>query len=183
LSRRQPGRAEEPPRDAFAAACRYLTARERCAAEVRSYLRRVGFESADIDPAIDRLLAERLVDDMRYSRLYVESRCRRAPRAGALLTRELTMRGVSPETARRAVDEFLAEVPEEELARRVLEKLPGSGEQWKRRAARRLASRGFRPSLVLRGTGGSGIGGGADRTDGADGTPDDWNDDFEPEED
>lgn len=177
MRRRQPGRAEGPPRDAFAAACRYLTARERCAAEVRSYLRRAGFDGEEIDPAIDRLLTERLVDDMRYSRLYVESRSRRAPRAGALLVRELTTRGVSMETARRAVEEFLAEVPEEELARRVIERLPGNGEQWKRRAARRLVSRGFRPSLVLRGTRGSGSDLGKQPA------TDDWDDDFESQED
>ena len=64
--------------------------------------------------------------------------------------RELVTRGVGPETARQVVSEFLAEVPEEELARRVLEKLPGSGEEWMRRAARRLVSRGFRASLALR---------------------------------
>lgn len=175
---RQPARGPEPPRDAFAAACRYLTARERCAAEVRAYLRRRGFPSEEIDPAIERLHAERLVDDMRYARLYVEGRSRRAPRSGMLLVRELTVRGVNAETAREAVTAFLAEVPEEELARRLLEKLPGTGEDWKRRAARRLASRGFRTSFALNRAAGKRPAGGGDRE-----SEDGLDDDFEPGED
>jgi regulatory protein len=177
LTGRQPARAQEAPRDAFAAACRYLTPRERCASEVRAYLRRRGLPAEEIESALERLQTEHLVDDLRYARLYVELRSRRAPRSGRLLTRELTGRGVSPETARGAVAEFLAVVPEEELARRLIEKLPGTGEDWKRRAARRLASRGFRASLVLRFAQGGRTAG-----DRAPDTGDEWNDDFEPEE-
>ncbi|MBD3161620.1 MAG: RecX family transcriptional regulator, partial [Candidatus Eisenbacteria bacterium] len=114
------GRRPETDRsaDPFAAACRYLTARERCAEEVRTYLLRRGFSAGEVDPAIERLQAERLLDDRRYARLYVESRSRSSPRSGALLIRELRRRGVDGETARETVRGFLREVPEEELARR-----------------------------------------------------------------
>jgi regulatory protein len=141
----------EDSQGAFARACRYLTARERCAAEVRTYLRKHGFAEEEIESAIRLLQERRYVDDLRYARLYVESRSRRAPRAGALLVKELRRRGVDAETARSAVGEFLRRVPEEELARRLIAKLPGEGEEWKERAARKLRARGFRPSIALRG--------------------------------
>lgn len=141
----------EGSRDAFARACRYLTARERCASEVRTYLRKQRFEEDEIESAIRRLQEHRYVDDLRYARMYVESRSRSAPRAGVLLVKELRRRGVGGETARAAVAEFLRRVPEEELARRVIAKLPGEGAEWRERAARRLRARGFRPSIALRG--------------------------------
>ena len=68
-----------------------------------------------------------------------------------MLAKELRQRGVDKETAQAAVEEFLRRVPEEELARRLIAKLPGDGEEWKERAARRLRARGFRPSIALRG--------------------------------
>ena len=144
------GTGEDSQR-AFARACRYLTARERCAAEVRNYLRKHGFTEEEIDSAIRLLQDRRYVDDLRYARMYVEIRSRNAPRAGVLLIKELRRRGVDGETARTAVGEFLLRVPEEELARRLIAKLPGGGDDWKERAARRLRARGFRPSIALRG--------------------------------
>ncbi len=138
------------PRDAFDLACRYLTAREKCAAQVRDYLRRKGFTDEEIASAVALLVGRRLVDDLRYARLYAESRSRRSPRSGAYLIRELITRGVDGETARLAVAEFLKDVPEEELARRILAKLPAGGPDATQRAARRLVARGFKASLALR---------------------------------
>lgn len=149
---RPPGRPPEPDRrgDPFAEACRYLTARERCAEEVRGHLRRRGYAREEIDEAIARLLERRLLDDRRFARLYVESRSRSSPRSGAFLVRELRRRGVDAETARAAVRDFLREVPEETLARLLLEKLKPRGPDGRERAARRLRARGFRAALALR---------------------------------
>lgn len=135
--------------DAYAAACVYITPRERCAAEVRSHLARKGFDAGEIEEAIRRLTAERLVDDMRYARLFAESRARRSPRSGRLLAREIREKGVDAAIAEEAVAELLRGIPERELARRVVAKVSGSGQVWLGRAARRLQSRGFRPSLAL----------------------------------
>jgi regulatory protein len=146
-----PGASEEDPKGAFARACRYLTARERCAGEVRTYLSKHGFADDEIDATIRRLQERRFVDDVRYARLYVESRSRQAPRSGALLVKELRRRGIDPETARSAVGEFLRRVPEEDLARRLIGKIRGGGADWEERAARRLRARGFRPSIALDG--------------------------------
>lgn len=138
-----------PPRGAFELACRYLTACERCAAQVRTYLERRGLPAPEIEEALARLREQHLVDDLRYARLYVESRSRRSPRSGSYLVRELLERGVDGETARRTVAEFLQGIPEEELARRLLEKLPAGAEGFREKAARRLRARGFRPSIAL----------------------------------
>lgn len=135
--------------EAYAAACAYIAPRERCSAEVKSYLARKGFDPEAAGEAIGRLLAERLVDDMRYARLFAESRARRSPRSGRLLIRELRERGVDAAIAEEAVAELLREVPERELARRIVAKVAGSGQSWLGRAARRLQSRGFHPSLAL----------------------------------
>jgi regulatory protein len=146
-----PGETGDRKEDAFSRACRYLTARERCESEVRVYLRRRGFEETEIDSAVTLLKERKFVDDLRYARLYVESRSRNAPRSGLLLTKELRRRGVDAETAKTAVSEFLRRVPEEQLARRLIAKLPGEGAEWRERAARKLRARGFRPSIALRG--------------------------------
>jgi regulatory protein len=148
-----PGRLASGRKGAFASACSYLTRRERCTAEVRDYLRRHGYPAEEIAEALRRLVALEYVDDLRYARLYVRMRSRNSPRSGTFLRRELVRRGIARETARQAVDELLVEVPEDELARRLIAKLPGEGKQWRERAARRLRARGFRPSLVLRGEG------------------------------
>ncbi len=147
------------PQAAFDLACRYLTTRERCAAQVRAYLARRAFAADEIDAAIRLLQEKRFVDDLRYARQYGAVRSRRSPRSGAWLMRELMQDGIDRETADRAVSEFLARVPEEDLARRVLSRLAGgasrglTGPEWndlRSRAAQRLRSRGFRPSFALR---------------------------------
>lgn len=145
----EPQGSQERPRSAFDFACRYLTSRERCAAQVRDYLKRKGFEADEIERALEKLRERRLVDDLRFARLYVESRSRRSPRSRAFLIRELMQKGVDAETARLVVLEFLQEVPEEELARRLLARLPSNGPDARERAARRLRSRGFKGSTAL----------------------------------
>lgn len=147
---RDPARSGDDSDEPFQLACRYLTNRERCRAEVRTYLRRKGYGQEPIERALERLAERKYVDDVRYARLYVQVRSRNAPRSAQFLIKELRRRGIDHETARSAVSEFFREVSEEELARRVLAKLPGEGRQWRERAARRLRARGFRPSLALR---------------------------------
>lgn len=146
-----PGETGKKREDAFSRACRYLTALERCESEVRVYLRRRAYPETEIDAALHLLKERKLVDDLRFARLYVESRSRSAPRSGFFLTKELRRRGVDAETAKTAVSEFLSRVPEEQLARRLIAKLPGEGAEWRERAARKLRARGFRPSIALRG--------------------------------
>jgi len=173
------GEQEPKPRGAFEIACRYLAPRERCAVQVRAYLERHGFGADAIAETIRLLREKRFVDDFRYAQAYVEVRSQRAPRSGAWLARELFARGVDRETARRAVDEFLAGTSEEVLARRLLARMTGdAGPDLAQRAARRLRSRGFRPAIAIawakeqpRGTAG-GVGGTDEDTEGIEGIED-----------
>jgi regulatory protein len=126
--------------------------RERCASEVVAFLRRHGIAPDEAQETLARLQAERLVDDLRYARLYAEGRVRRSPRSRRFLAEELRRRGVEPGAAQQALDELFREVSEDELAERILAKVPRSGEDWKERAARRLRARGFRSSVALGGT-------------------------------
>jgi regulatory protein len=145
---RREGTAGKNP---YALACGWLARRERCAAEVITYLRRNGVSDEEAATVLVRLQSERLVDDLRYARLYAEGRARRSPRSRRFLAEELRRRGVEPEAAAKALDDLFREVSEEELAERILAKLPRSGEDWKERAARRLRARGFRASAALGG--------------------------------
>ena len=150
---RKPGPAasDSRPRGAFDLACRYLASRERCAAQVRAYLERRGADADEIDTAIRHLREKRLVDDLRYARLYVEVRSRRSPRSGAWLVRELIEDGVDRETAQLAVSEFLNQVSEDDLARRILAKLSGRDRKdLQSRAVQRLRARGFPASIAFR---------------------------------
>jgi SOS response regulatory protein OraA/RecX len=162
--------SEPKLRDAFQTACRYLTARERCAAQVRTYLERHAFSADEITEAIRNLQEKRFVDDFRYARAYVEMRSRRAPRAGRWLVRELIARGIDRETAQRAVDDFLREIPEEALARRLLARMGGRGRaDVVQRAALKLRSRGFHAAIAIAWAREEGIEAGASRVFGSSG--------------
>jgi regulatory protein len=141
--------SRQPTVSAFDAACRYLASRERATSQVRDYLRRKGYDTSAIQEALERMIGRGFLDDERFARLYIESRTRRSPRSGALLVRELLTRGVDREIAQRVVRAFLEAMPEEDLARRALDRIPIGGDD-PERAVRRLRSRGFRGGLSLR---------------------------------
>ncbi len=137
-----------------------MATRERCAAQVREYLARKRFAKEEIEAAIETMVSRRLIDDARFARVWVEARARSSPRAGRLLIAELRAKGIDGETAREAVARFLEEVPEEELAERVLARrrgraagaaagTPGGEREDRERTARALTSRGFRSSFAL----------------------------------
>jgi SOS response regulatory protein OraA/RecX len=151
--KRDPAASGEPapkPRGAFAIACRYLTSRERCAAQVAKFLERHAYGTEEIEEAIRLLREKRFIDDFRYARQYVDVRSRRSPRSGAWLVRELIARGIDRETAQRAVDDLLQETSEEDLARRLLSRMGGRGRpDLAQRAAQRLCSRGFNASIAF----------------------------------
>lgn len=138
-----------PAVSAFDAGCRYLASTERTSTQVRGHLRKKGYDQDAIDEAVRALVARGFLDDARYARLYVENRTRRSPRSGALLVRELLIRGVERDIAQHAVRELLATVPEDALALRALDRIASSRRD-PERAARRLRSRGFRGAMALR---------------------------------
>ena len=97
--------AATPAGDAYEAAVRYLGGRPHTVAEIHRHLRSKGFEADTIDRAIDRLRAQRYVDDEAFARWWVEQRERFKPRGDRALRTELAQKGV----ARDVVDVVLGE--------------------------------------------------------------------------
>ena len=97
--------AATPAGDAYEAAVRYLAGRPHTVAEIHRHLRTKKFDAETIDHAIDRLRAQRYVDDEAFARWWVEQRERFKPRGHRTLRTELAQKGV----ARDVVDLVLGE--------------------------------------------------------------------------
>ena len=111
--------ADTPAGGAYEDAVRYLAGRPHTVAEIHRHLRAKKFDADTIDHAIDRLRAQRYVDDEAFARWWVEQRERFKPRGDRALRMELAQKGVG----RDVVDLVLGErAPDAdvELARRAL---------------------------------------------------------------
>jgi len=139
--------AATPAGDAYEAAVRYLAGRPHTVAEIHRHLRSKKFEAETIDHAIDRLRAQRYVDDEAFARWWVEQRERFKPRGDRALRTELAQKGVG----RDVVDIVLGErAPDADVeqARRALSRpltrwagMPDA--ERKRKIHAYLAARGF----------------------------------------
>ena len=97
--------AATPAGDAYEAAVRYLAGRPHTVTEIHRHLRSKKFDAETIDHAIDRLRAQRYVDDEAFARWWVEQRERFKPRGHRALRTELAQKGVG----RDVVDLVLGE--------------------------------------------------------------------------
>jgi regulatory protein len=139
--------ADSPAGDAYEAAVRYLAGRPHTVAEIHRHLRSKKIDVETIDHAIDRLRAQRYVDDEAFARWWVEQRERFKPRGHRALRTELAQKGVG----RDVVDLVLGErAPDADVeqARRALSRpltrwadMPDAEKRRKIHAY--LAARGF----------------------------------------
>jgi len=139
--------ADTPAGDAYEAAVRYLAGRPHTVAEIHRHLRSKKFDAETIDRAIDRLRAQRYVDDEAFARWWVEQRERFKPRGQRALRTELAQKGVG----RDVVDLILGErAPDADVeqARRALSRpltrwadMPDA--EKRRKIHTYLAARGF----------------------------------------
>jgi len=140
-------RATEPAGDPYDIAVRYLGSRPRSVAEIARHLRSKRFDAVAIDGAIDKLRAQRYVDDEAFARYWVEQRERFKPRGDRALKSELLGKGVS----RDVVDVVLGErAPDADvaLAKRALSRpltrwVTLAAPERKRKIHTYLAARGF----------------------------------------
>jgi len=88
-------RATEPAGDPYDIAVRYLGSRPRSVAEIARHLRSKRYDDDAVARAIDRLRAQRYVDDEAFARYWVEQRERFKPRGDRALRTELVQKGVS----------------------------------------------------------------------------------------
>jgi regulatory protein len=139
--------ADSPAGDAYEAAVRYLAGRPHTVAEIHRHLRSKKFDVETIDHAIDRLRAQRYVDDEAFARWWLEQRERFKPRGHRALRTELAQKGVG----RDVVDLVLGErAPDADVeqARRALSRpltrwadMPDA--EKRRKIHTYLAARGF----------------------------------------
>jgi len=88
------------------AAMHYLAYRPRSESELRERLRRRGFDSEDIDGAMVRLTELGLIEDITFTRFWVENREVFSPRSRRLTGLELRRKGVAGEVISQAVQEI-----------------------------------------------------------------------------
>jgi SOS response regulatory protein OraA/RecX len=80
------------------AAARYLELRSRSVDEVRRHLNAAKFPDSLVEHAVARLVELGLLDDLAFSRAWVESRDRARPRGSQALRRELNLKGIDRDT-------------------------------------------------------------------------------------
>ena len=73
---------------------KFLSYRARSEKEVRDRLTKYGLISNEIEIEVERLKKWKLIDDAEFTRIYIESRSRSAPRSRRLLELELKRKGV-----------------------------------------------------------------------------------------
>jgi len=137
----------------YATALRILRHRFNSTAELKRKLRSKGFAKADIDPTIERLAAEKWLDDARFAGAFVRTRARK--RVGRLrIRRELIGAGVDDEIIARAVGENVDSDDERERAEKMAQKrLPILIRRYGEQAARNkltayLLKQGYEAALV-----------------------------------
>ena len=106
---------------AYAAAMRLLTFRFRSEKELRERLQRREFEATVIEETMDRLRAERWLDDRRFAESYARTRLRRKL-GRRRIERELREHGISDAEASAAIAVATEDEPEEEHLRELCRK-------------------------------------------------------------
>ena len=96
---------EGPTGTAYESAVRYLGHRPRSVSEIHRHLRTKKFDDEAIAAAIDKLRAQRYVDDDAFARYWLEQRERFRPRGDRGIRMELAQKGVS----RDVIDVVLGE--------------------------------------------------------------------------
>lgn len=138
-------------------ASRYLSYKPRTRKELCSHLREKGIDEENISLCADLLEEYHLLDDLQYSRMYIESMMDRG-RGMMRIRRELIQKGISQETIEEGL-QLIEEVPSEEdmALQQARDAVMGEDiasmdyrqrERLKGRIARRLAGRGFRTEAI-----------------------------------
>jgi regulatory protein len=139
--------ADTPAGDAYDAAVRYLGGRPHTVAEIHRHLRSKKFDAETIDHAIDRLRAQRYVDDEAFARWWLEQRERFKPRGDRALRTELAQKGVARDVVDVVLGERAPDADVEQARRALLRPLTRWAEmpvaEKRRKIHTYLAARGF----------------------------------------
>ena len=147
-------RSLKPKTSAYVDGLKMLGRRELSEAQIRQRLARKGHEADAVDAAVDRLRAERAIDDARVAEAiaHTETAVRRHGKLRVL--RQIEQAGIAPATARRATDTVFDAIDDDALLDGALRKrLRGrdriADEAEFRRLFRYLVGQGFDPDRVM----------------------------------
>ena len=114
---------EEARRRTFARAIKLISAKPRSIAELRERLSQGrSAKKADVEEAIARLKEYGYLNDERFSLSFASSRLQQRPIGRRRLERDLKLKKVEPAVVAEALDSVFAELPENELIDRAIEK-------------------------------------------------------------
>jgi regulatory protein len=141
-------------RAAYVDALRMLGRRELSEAQVRQRLQRRQHTPEDIDAAIDRLRAERAIDDVRVAEAIARTQTAVKRRGRLRVRRQIEQAGVSATTAKKITDEIFEALDPEalidaSLARRLRGRARIADAAEFSRLYRYLIGQGFEPDRVL----------------------------------
>lgn len=126
------------------AASRYLSYRPRSEFEIKTNLKRKGFDASSIEGAALKLRRQGLLDDLAFAQFWKANRQSFSPRSRAMLRSELRQKGIAPDIIAAVVEE----VDEEASACRAAQKkakglAEADYETFRRRLGAFLKQRGF----------------------------------------
>jgi regulatory protein len=150
-------RNSEPssPERAYLYALRLLTARDYTVARLREKFRSRGFEEADLDTALGRLVSEGWLDDLRFAERFAASALDSGRYYGPRLRLEMRRRGLPSEMVNTVLGHALEERDETGEVRALLERRFGgfsftsASDREKRRTVGFLQRRGFSLSAIM----------------------------------
>jgi regulatory protein len=140
---------------AYERALLLLARRDHGVAELKRKLVEKGFPEINSDEAIERLLQQGLLDDVRFAEKIADASVRNGRGVGPKLFSDLIRKGISPDIARHAVEEAASRTHEFEALALILSKRfaafdPSSAAQKeKQRVFGYLQRRGFSLSSIL----------------------------------
>jgi len=111
--------------------------RPRTEAEIRQRCKEKGFDDETIEKAVNELYTLKMLDDLRFSKMYIEDGLKLKIKGLFRLERELFELGVPQEKIRQAIAEVDEEEINEVLKRDYQKNCRNNPEKWQRRMYRR----------------------------------------------
>jgi regulatory protein len=132
-----------------------LNARDYSEARLREKLRGRGFDETDIEAALDRMISEGWVNDLRFAERFAESALASGRYYGPRLRQEMRRRGLPPELVSEVLGRVLEEHDQIGEVRTIIERrfsgfsFSSASDREKRRAVGFLQRRGFSLSAIM----------------------------------
>jgi len=142
--------------DAFTLALTLLSARELSESQLRTRLKRREIDDADIDATVERLKADRTLNDRRVALAIARIESHIKHRGRARVIQKVRQAGIDGDTAEDAVSEVFQDVDENAVLDRAFERrlrgvrVEELDEKGRARIIRGLVAQGFRLESILK---------------------------------